>query len=56
MDAASALCVGCFRTLDEITAWASADDTRRATILAATSRRRLEHPEFAAMHPGAPGK
>ena len=42
MDARSGLCAGCFRTLDEIAAWAGADDRRRLAILAAVARRRRE--------------
>ncbi|WP_420839463.1 DUF1289 domain-containing protein [Dechloromonas hankyongensis] len=40
MDATSGLCVGCFRTLDEITAWSRCDDTARNEILAAVAQRR----------------
>ena len=43
MDAGNKLCVGCFRTLDEITLWSRADEAQRARILAAVSERRLEH-------------
>lgn len=43
MDAANGLCVGCFRTIDEITVWARADDAARANILATVARRRLEN-------------
>jgi len=41
MDAPSGLCIGCFRTIDEITVWAKTDDATRAHILAAISQRRL---------------
>ncbi len=40
MDAANALCVGCYRTLDEITRWSRASDDERRAILAAVARRR----------------
>lgn len=40
MDPASGLCQGCFRTLDEITAWARSDDARQAEILSAVTTRR----------------
>jgi predicted Fe-S protein YdhL (DUF1289 family) len=40
MDAANALCVGCFRTLDEIARWSRASDDERRAILAAVARRR----------------
>ena len=43
MDPRSGLCSGCFRTIDEITVWAQADDARRMGILAAVARRRQEH-------------
>jgi uncharacterized protein len=33
MDAASGLCVGCGRTLDEIARWGSMSDSERATIM-----------------------
>ena len=42
MDAASGLCIGCWRNLDEIAGWAAADDAKRLTILAAVARRRQE--------------
>jgi len=41
MDAPSGLCIGCFRTIDEITVWSKTDDATRAHILAAVSQRRL---------------
>lgn len=43
MDASNKLCLGCFRTLDEITLWSRADDAQRARILAAVAERRLQH-------------
>jgi len=43
MDDRSGLCVGCFRTLDEISVWSRIDDTGRLHILAAVAKRRLEH-------------
>jgi hypothetical protein len=43
MDADSGLCSGCFRTIDEIAAWARASDAARLGILAAVARRRQEH-------------
>ena len=42
MDAASGLCRGCFRTLDEIAAWAGASDSAKTRILAAVDKRRAE--------------
>jgi len=44
MDAASGLCVGCLRTIDEIAAWSVLDDDERRGVLAAVERRRLKHP------------
>lgn len=51
MDAASGLCLGCTRTLDEIAAWAQASDSeRRAIVQQLPARRaRLGWPA-----PGAP--
>jgi predicted Fe-S protein YdhL (DUF1289 family) len=43
MDERTGLCLGCFRTLDEIAAWAGADDAARLAVLAAVARRRREH-------------
>jgi predicted Fe-S protein YdhL (DUF1289 family) len=43
MDPHSGLCAGCFRTLDEIGAWASLDDGRQLAILAAVARRRQDY-------------
>ena len=43
MDATSGLCQGCFRTLDEITAWAGASDEARLAVLAEVEQRRVAH-------------
>lgn len=43
MDADNGLCIGCFRTIDEIARWSRIDDEQRADIVAAIARRRLEH-------------
>lgn len=40
MDDAGKLCVGCFRTLDEIARWSRAPDDERRAILAAVGQRR----------------
>ena len=40
MDEASALCAGCFRSIEEITAWARSDDAWRADVLAQLTQRR----------------
>jgi len=42
MDAKTGYCLGCFRTIDEITAWSHANDTARYIILAAVAKRRRE--------------
>jgi hypothetical protein len=40
MDAAGVLCLGCYRTLDEIAAWSMLDaDAKRAVLAALASRR-----------------
>jgi len=43
MDEQTGFCAGCYRSLDEIAAWARLDDGRQVDILAAVARRRLEH-------------
>lgn len=40
LDSRSGLCLGCLRTLDEITAWRDADDGARARILQRLAARR----------------
>ena len=40
MDAATALCVGCLRTIDEIAAWGMLDDGARRDVWAEIARRR----------------
>jgi predicted Fe-S protein YdhL (DUF1289 family) len=40
LDPANQVCLGCFRTLDEIAAWGSASNAVRAAICAALPRRR----------------
>jgi len=40
MDAASGLCVGCLRTLDEIAAWSVLDADAKRGVLAALPARR----------------
>lgn len=42
MDASNSLCLGCFRTIDEITAWSRLDDAGQQHILANVARRRQE--------------
>jgi predicted Fe-S protein YdhL (DUF1289 family) len=40
MDAASGLCLGCWRTLDEIAAWSVLDADAKRAVLAAIRERR----------------
>lgn len=42
MDTASGLCIGCYRTIPEITVWSRTDDAHRARILASVAKRRQE--------------
>jgi predicted Fe-S protein YdhL (DUF1289 family) len=37
------ICLGCFRSLDEITAWGMSDDGTRLDILARSDMRRAAH-------------
>ena len=39
MDAASGVCIGCLRTLDEIAAWSVLDGDARRAVLAAIEER-----------------
>ena len=50
MDAASGLCRGCHRTLDEIAAWSRLDDTARSAILTAVQQRRQNQPPQPTRH------
>jgi predicted Fe-S protein YdhL (DUF1289 family) len=42
MDAAGELCIGCFRTLDEIAAWSVLDASAKRAVLAALPARRAQ--------------
>lgn len=42
MDAASGLCLGCQRTLDEIAAWSRLDDAAKREVWVRIERRRAE--------------
>lgn len=42
MDPTKRLCRGCFRTLDEISAWSRLDDSSKAEVLAIVAKRRAE--------------
>ena len=39
MDQTSGLCLGCYRTIEEITVWSRTDDAHRAAILSAVAER-----------------
>lgn len=52
MDAQSGLCLGCCRTLTEITRWAHIDDAARAAILTAVGQRQRENARQAGKVPG----
>jgi hydroxymethylglutaryl-CoA lyase len=43
MDAQTGLCLGCFRTIEEIADWSRASDAQRLRVLLAVERRRVEH-------------
>jgi len=42
MDAATGLCEGCLRTLDEIAAWSTMDDAARRTVWLHIGRRAVQ--------------
>ncbi len=55
MDAASGLCEGCLRTLDEIAAWSRMADADKRAVWAALERRRAARPSAApAARPAPP--
>lgn len=39
LDAAGRVCIGCYRSRDEIAAWPGMDDSQRLAVLAAANRR-----------------
>ena len=43
MDDATGLCLGCFRTIEEIALWSQAPSAQRLRVLLAVERRRVEH-------------
>jgi uncharacterized protein len=53
MNEAHGLCIGCWRTLDEIARWSQMDERERASVMAALPRRRLT---AGAMQADAPPK
>jgi hypothetical protein len=44
LDANGAVCLGCFRTLDEIAGWGLLDADAKRRVLAALPERRSAHP------------
>ena len=40
LDMARDICLGCFRTMDEIAGWVEMTDAEKRDVLAATNRRR----------------
>ncbi len=52
MDAAGVLCLGCFRTLDEIAVWSVLDaDAKRAVLAALPARRNAQPPSKPGLQP-----
>jgi predicted Fe-S protein YdhL (DUF1289 family) len=52
MDAAGVLCLGCFRTLDEIAVWSVLDaDAKRAVLAALPARRNAQAPSKTGSQP-----
>ena len=49
MDPARGVCLGCYRTLEEITAWGALDDVQRDRVMAGLEARRkaLDLPKIA---------
>ncbi len=41
------ICMGCFRSVEEITRWSQADDSERKTILAVSGERARKNNPFA---------
>ena len=46
MDAASGLCEGCLRTLDEIAAWGTMNDDDKRAVWQRLEQRRAEQPRL----------
>lgn len=46
MDAASGLCEGCLRTIDEIAAWGTMDDDDKRAVWQRLEQRRLARPHL----------
>ena len=47
MDAASGLCEGCLRTIDEIAAWGTMDDDGKRAVWQRLEQRRIQWPRLA---------
>lgn len=50
MDDASGLCMGCWRTLDEIATWSRLDNVQKGAILAQLPGRRKNKPATATLN------
>ena len=48
MDAATGLCAGCFRTLDEIAVWSMLEDDEKRAVWSALAHRRAANATSAA--------
>jgi predicted Fe-S protein YdhL (DUF1289 family) len=55
LDAAGELCLGCFRTLEEIGSWAAYSDNERWTVLERLPARRKAHAASTPVEPGPEG-
>ena len=59
MNAATGLCAGCFRTLDEIAAWSVLEDDEKRAVWSALAQRRAANAtstEPASLRTGADGQ
>ncbi len=46
MDATNGLCIGCYRTIDEIALWSRFDETARRQVHDAIAERRAQYPSL----------
>lgn len=53
IDAASGLCEGCLRTLDEIATWSGLDDDAKRAVWQRLAVRRAQHPQLGRREPAA---
>jgi len=51
IDAASGLCAGCLRTLDEIATWGGLDDAHKRLVWQRLAARRAQHPQLGRREP-----